>query len=56
MGAASDKLGKVKAAMKLLAILKARAELNGDVRVLDASGKGLPAPSRRPPCALRPRR
>lgn len=44
MGSASDKMGKVKAAMKLLAILKARAELNGDVRVLDASGKGIPGP------------
>lgn len=44
MGSAPDKVGKVKAAMKLLAILKARTELNGDVRVLDASGKGIPSP------------
>jgi hypothetical protein len=44
MDSASDKVGKVKAAMKLLAVLKARTELNGELRVLDASGKAIPSP------------
>lgn len=44
MDASADKLGKVKAAMKLLALLRARAELSGEVRVLDESGKGVPSP------------
>ena len=44
MDQAVDKVGKVKAAMKLLAILKARAELNGELRVLDAGGKTVPSP------------
>lgn len=44
MDSSSDKVGKVKAAMKLLALLKARADLNGDLRVLDAGGKGAPSP------------
>lgn len=44
MDSAADKMGKVKAAMKLLALLKARAELNGELRVLDAGGKTLPSP------------
>ena len=44
MDQAADKLGKVKAAMKLLAILKARTELNGELRVLDAGGKTVPSP------------
>ncbi len=44
MDSASDKVGKVKAAMKLLALLKARAELNSELRVLDAGGKTLPSP------------
>ncbi|MBI5240862.1 MAG: LPP20 family lipoprotein [Elusimicrobia bacterium] len=39
---AVDKLPRVKAAMKLLAIFKARKELEGDLRVLD--GKGMPNP------------
>ena len=44
MDSAPDKVGKVKAAMKLLALLKARAELNGELRVLDAGGKAVPCP------------
>lgn len=44
MDSASDKVGKVKAAMKLLALLKARAELNGEMRVLDPGGKTVPSP------------
>ncbi|OGR99317.1 MAG: hypothetical protein A2V88_03825 [Elusimicrobia bacterium RBG_16_66_12] len=44
MDSASDKVGKVKAAMKLLALLKARTELNGEVRVLDPGGKTIPSP------------
>lgn len=44
MDSASDKMGKVKAAMKLLALLKARAELNGEVRILDPGGKAVPSP------------
>ena len=44
MDSASDKVGKVKAAMKLLALLKARVELNGEVRVLDPGGKTIPSP------------
>ena len=39
---ATDKLPKVKAAMKLLALFKARKELEGELRVLD--GKGMPNP------------
>ena len=41
---ATERLGRVRAAMKLLAVLKARSELNEALRVVDASGKGLPAP------------
>ncbi|HAM36850.1 MAG TPA: hypothetical protein DEB40_10710 [Elusimicrobia bacterium] len=41
---ATDKLPRVKAAMKLLALFKARAELNGELRVLDPGGKGSPNP------------
>ena len=37
---ATDKLPRVKAAMKLLALFKARKDLEGDLRVLD--GKGMP--------------
>ncbi|MEK7383342.1 MAG: LPP20 family lipoprotein [Elusimicrobiota bacterium] len=44
MDSASDKVGKVKAAMKLLALLKARVELNGEMRVLDPGGKTVPSP------------
>ena len=44
MDSASDKMGKVKSAMKLLALLKARAELNGEMRVLDPGGKTVPSP------------
>lgn len=44
MDSATNKLGKVKAAMKLLALLKARAELNGEMRVLDPDGKSAPSP------------
>lgn len=40
----SDKVGKVKAAMKVLALLKARAELNAEMRVLDPGGKSAPSP------------
>lgn len=43
MDKASDKLPKVKAGMKLLAVLKAREELNSELRVLDREGKGLPS-------------
>lgn len=39
---AADKLPKVKAAMKILALFKARRELESDLRVLD--GKGMPNP------------
>ena len=42
MAQATDKLPKVKAAMKLLALFKARKDLEGDLRVLD--GKGMPNP------------
>lgn len=41
MDKAADKLPKVKAGMKLLAVLKAREELNSELRVLDREGKGL---------------
>ncbi|MBI5243792.1 MAG: LPP20 family lipoprotein [Elusimicrobia bacterium] len=41
---ADGRLPRVKAAMKLQALLKARGELNGELRVVDASGKGLNAP------------
>lgn len=44
MDQSQDKIGRVKAAMKLLALLKARAELNAELRVLDDSGKAVPAP------------
>ena len=44
MDQASDKVGKVKAAMKLLALLRARTELNGEARVLDPGGKTVPSP------------
>lgn len=44
MDQASDKVGKVKAAMKLLSILKARSQLNEELRVLDAGGKTVPSP------------
>jgi hypothetical protein len=39
---AQDKLPRVKAAMKLMALFKARKDLEGDLRVLD--GKGMPNP------------
>jgi hypothetical protein len=39
---ATDKLPKVKAGMKLLALFKARKDLEADLRVLD--GKGMPDP------------
>lgn len=41
---AGDKLPRVKAAMKLLAVLRGREELNSELRVLDAGGKGIPSP------------
>lgn len=41
---AAEKLPRVKAAMKLLALLKARGELNAELRVLDPEGKGQPNP------------
>ena len=44
MTQAADKLPKVKAAMKLLALFKARADLNTELRVLDPGGKGSPNP------------
>jgi hypothetical protein len=44
MDKANDKLPRAKAAMKLLTVLKARNELNSDLRVLDEGGQGLPAP------------
>lgn len=44
MDSASEKLPRIKAAMKLLALLRARAELNSELRVLDSSGKGTPSP------------
>lgn len=44
MDQAQDKLARVKAAMKLLALLKARTELNSELRVLDDSGKAVPTP------------
>jgi hypothetical protein len=42
MAQASDKLPKVKAGMKLLALFKVRRDLESDLRVLD--GKGMPNP------------
>lgn len=44
MDKASDKLPRVKAALKLLSVLKARAELNSELRVLDESGKTVASP------------
>lgn len=44
MDSGTNKLARVKAAMKLLALLKARAELNGEMRVLDPGGKSVPSP------------
>jgi len=41
---ASDRLGRVKAAMKLMTLLKARDGLNADLRVVSASGSGESAP------------
>ncbi len=41
---ASEKLPRVKAAMKLLTLLRAREELNAELRVLDPGGKGRPGP------------
>ena len=43
MEKADDKLQRAKSAMKLLTVLKARNELNSDLRVLDESGQGLKA-------------
>lgn len=44
MDQAAEKLAKVKAAMKLLAILKAREELNSELRVLDSEGRAIANP------------
>ena len=44
LDAVTERLPKVKAAMKVLAVLRARADLNGELRVVDTSGKGLPSP------------
>lgn len=44
MEQASEKLAKVRAATKLMAILKAREDLNCELRVLDPGGKGSPGP------------
>ncbi|MBI4374920.1 MAG: LPP20 family lipoprotein [Elusimicrobia bacterium] len=49
----SEKLQKVRAALKLLALLKARADLNGDLRVVESEGKGLASPIDEP--AARPK-
>ncbi|MBI4677069.1 MAG: LPP20 family lipoprotein [Elusimicrobia bacterium] len=42
--ASSEKLGRIKAAMRLLALLKAREDLNGQYRVLDSKGRSIPSP------------
>ncbi len=44
MDKATEKLPKVKAALKLLAVMKFRNNLNGELRVLDESGKSIPNP------------
>jgi hypothetical protein len=44
LDAATEKLSRVKAAMKLLALFKARASLNAELRVLDLGSKGLENP------------
>lgn len=44
MDKATEKLPRVKAAMKLLALFKAREDLNSELRVLDSTGQGLPSP------------
>ncbi|MBI5209751.1 MAG: LPP20 family lipoprotein [Elusimicrobia bacterium] len=44
LDAAGEKLPKIKAAMKFLAVLKGRDQLNAQYRILDAAGKGLPSP------------
>ena len=41
MDEAKEKMARVKAAMKLLVLLKGRSELNSKLRVLDADGKAL---------------
>lgn len=41
---AAGRFEKVKCAMKIMALLKARSELNKDLRVLDSQGKGAPLP------------
>ncbi len=41
---ATEKLPRVKAAMKVLALIDARNELNNELRVLDESGQGVPDP------------
>ena len=40
----AEKLARAKAGMKLLTLLKARAELNSQMRVIEPSGKGLDSP------------
>ncbi len=42
--ASTEKLARVKAAMKLLALFKARQNLNNELRVVDATGQGVPNP------------
>ncbi|MBI3551051.1 MAG: LPP20 family lipoprotein [Elusimicrobia bacterium] len=44
LDAASEKLPRVKAALKLLAVLKAREDVNAELRVLDPGGKSSPSP------------
>lgn len=44
LDASTERLGRVKAAMKLLAVMSARADLNDQLRVVDSSGKGLASP------------
>src|SRR2546427_805602 len=40
----TEKLARVKAAMRLLALFKARAPLIADLRIIDLTGKGLASP------------
>jgi hypothetical protein len=44
LSSGTDKIAHIKAALRLLDILKARAEFNSELRVLDGSGQGLASP------------
>lgn len=44
MEGSTEKLARVKSAMKLLALLKARSNLNAELRVLDPEGRGIASP------------